>query len=221
MGGRAGEDKWLRGRAGSIALAVGVGPGSGRGDGGGNLATRGWRNLTKEGGLGPIRWPASRPAGWLASGRPAARGLRTDGPPTIHAPLFAPRFSRDIITRADPIDETPVRRCWLQIKKHLPLLPPSRALPHDQSTTYPSLASSMSAARAEGGVALPGQVLSRPVPAELAPSGRPETSPVTPLQFPAGDPHVCRENSRYAVYPPANTTTNDNSCSVTYVFFTR
>jgi hypothetical protein len=201
-----------------------LGSGSGRWDGGGNLATRGWRNLTKEGGLGPIRWPASRPAGWLAGWLVDAllrAAYARTGPPRSMPP-FSHRVSPATSLRA-PTRST--RRLFgavgFRLKKHLPLLPPSRALPHDQSTTYPSLASSMSAARAEGGVALPGQVLSRPVPAELAPSGRPETSPVTPLQFPAGDPHVCRENSRYAVYPPANTTTNDNSCSVTYVFFTR
>jgi hypothetical protein len=196
-----------------------LGSGSGRGDGGGNLATRGWRNLTKEGGLGPIRWPASRPAGWLVDALLRAAYART-GPPRSMPP-FSHRFSRDIITRADPIDETPVRRCWLQIKKHLPLLPPSRALPHDQSTTYPSLASSMSAARAEGGVALPGQVLSRPVPAELAPSPAGRRHPQLPHYNSQMVIRTCVENSRYVVYQPANTTTNDNSCSITYVFFTR
>lgn len=116
------------------------------GTGGANLARRGWRNLKQKKVVGLDRStgrPDGRPAR-LASGLPAAPAraayARTRGP---HDPSM-PRFSRDMITRADPT-RPPAVGPATRLHRSIPR-PASAcliALP-----TYPS-ASSLSAARSE------------------------------------------------------------------------
>lgn len=152
-------------------------------DAGANLPWRGWRN---QGGLSAVRPTHGR------------------GPPRSTARPFPPRFSRDIITRADPTPVRPATRLHLRGCRSRPR--PGLALLHILRISFPP--------------------------------GRPETSP---LQFPAGEPHVCSpyvqagslpiENSRcvvyYSIYQPASRCVLEclhvqppqyrttNSCSVT------
>ena len=96
---------------------------SGRGEGGGASGGEGWRNLAKQGGLGPIAWPA---AGWLVvvDGGGCAAYARTAGPGagpphvrhTIERALFrrvSPGESLRAPTRSTP--RSPGRRRLVSI----------------------------------------------------------------------------------------------------------
>lgn len=146
------------------------------GTGGANLARRGWRNLKQKKVVGLDRStgrPDGRPAR-LASGLPAAPAraayARTRGP---HDPSM-PRFSRDMITRADPTRPPAVGPAT---RLHRSIYPQACICMPDRAAHVPVGIVAVCREVRGGGVAVPGQGIARTSCISLAPSRPIELAP--------------------------------------------